>query len=286
MIPLIQAILNGIMAGSLLAIPAMGLTAMFAVLRYANFSIGALATIGAFAAWYANTVFGWSEIPALIAAFVVAALVGMLVEQLALKRLRPAGALTVAIASIAASVLLENVVRFIFGNDLRAFDTPLVRDWFFWGLRVGPQQLQNVIIAVVIMALVFGFLSLTRYGKAMRAVADNPDLARIYRMDPQKIAMATVALGTGLAGVGGMLLGLDSAIEPMTGSRLLLPIFAAAVLGGLGSIPGALLGALIIGVGEEISLLFMPATYRSAIGFVVILLVLSMRPQGILGERR
>lgn len=286
MISFLQAILNGIMSGALLAIPAMGLTAMFAVLRYPNFCVGPLATVGAFAAWAFHVNFGFGVLPSVVIAFVAAAVVGMVVEQLALARLRPSGALTVAIGSIAAMIVLENLVRFFFGNDLRSFDTPLVRDWFFGGLRVGPQQVQTAVIAAAIMAAVFAFLLFTRYGKAMRAVADNPDLARLYRMDPARIALATVALGTGLAGVSGVLLGLDSAIEPMTGSRLLLPIFAAAVLGGLGSIPGALLGALLIGLGEEISLLAIPPTYRSAVGFVVILLVLSIRPQGLLGERR
>ncbi|BCH28510.1 branched-chain amino acid ABC transporter permease [Mesorhizobium sp. L-8-10] len=286
MTALLQAILNGIMAGALLAIPAVGLTAMFSVLRYPNFCVGPLATVGAFTAWVLNVHYGVGVLPAVVVAFAVSAVTGVAIEQLALARLRPSGALTVAIGSIAAMIVLENLVRFFFGNDLRSFDTPLVRDWFFWGLRVGPQQLQTAVIAVVIMSALFAFFLFSRYGKAMRAVADNPDLSRIYRIDPTRIAIAVVALGSGLAGIGGVLLGLDSAIEPMTGSRLLLPIFAAAVLGGLGSIPGALFGALLIGLGEELSLLAIPPTYRSAIGFVVILLVLSIRPQGLFGERR
>ena len=286
MTALLQAFLNGIMAGALLAIPAVGLTAMFSVLRYPNFCVGALATVGAFTAWYFNVNHGVGVLPTVILAFAMAAIVGVVVEQVALARLRPSGALTVAIGSIAAMIVLENVVRFFFGNDLRSFDTPLVRDWFFWGLRVGPQQLQTAVIAVVIMGALFAFFLFTRYGKAMRAVADNPDLARLYRIDPKRIAIFAVLLGSGLSGIGGVLLGLDSAIEPMTGSRLLLPIFAAAVLGGLGSIPGAFCGALLIGLGEEMSLLVIPPTYRSAVGFVVILLVLSLRPQGLFGERR
>lgn len=286
MTALLQAFLNGIMAGALLAIPAVGLTAMFSVLRYPNFCVGALATVGAFTAWYFNVNHGVGVLPTVILAFAMAAIVGVVVEQVALARLRPSGALTVAIGSIAAMIVLENVVRFFFGNDLRSFDTPLVRDWFFWGLRVGPQQLQTALIAVVIMGALFAFFLFTRYGKAMRAVADNPDLARLYRIDPKRIAIFAVLLGSGLSGIGGVLLGLDSAIEPMTGSRLLLPIFAAAVLGGLGSIPGAFCGALLIGLGEEMSLLVIPPTYRSAVGFVVILLVLSLRPQGLFGERR
>ncbi len=285
MTDIIQAVINGVLTGALIAIPAMGLTAIFAVLRYVNFAIGPLATCGAFAAWVLNSHYGWPVLPAMAGSFVTVAAIGLAVEQAALARLRPSGALTVAIASIAVGIILENILRFSFGNDLKAFDLPLMRDWRFWGLRVGPQQLQTAGIAVALMAGVFAFLRFTRYGKAMRAVADNPDLARLFRMEPGRIAMATVVLGTGLTGVGGALLGLDSAIDPMSGSRLLLPVFAAAVLGGLGSIPGAVAGAILIGIGEELSLLVIPATYRSAIGFLTILLVLSFRPGGLFGER-
>jgi branched-chain amino acid transport system permease protein len=129
------------------------------------------------------------------------------------------------------------------------------------------------------------FLRHTRFGRAMRAVADNADLARLKGIDPRRIAMVAVALGAALAGIGGVLLGLDTSIDPLTGYRILLSVFAAAVLGGLGSVPGAVVGALSIGIAEELALLVVPATYRSAIGFFAILLMLTFRPRGLLGER-
>ncbi len=285
MLSLAQALVNGLLTGALIAIPAIGLTAIFAVLRYVNFAIGAFATIGAFAAWTVSMRFGlglWAAAPA---AFAVAGLAGLATEKLALERLRPSGALVVAIASIAANLVLENLVRAFFGNDLIGFDQPLARDWRFYGLRVGPQQAQTALIALVLMAAVFLLLHRSRFGKAMRAVADNPDLARLMAIDPARITMATVVLGAGLAGLGGFLLGLDTAIDPLVGARLMLSIFAAAVLGGLGSVQGAVLGALLIGIGEELAVLVVPATYRSAIGFLTILAVLSLRPAGLLGER-
>jgi branched-subunit amino acid ABC-type transport system permease component len=129
------------------------------------------------------------------------------------------------------------------------------------------------------------FLRYTRFGRAMRAVADNADLARLKGIDPHRMAMVAVALGAGLAGIGGVLLGLDTSIDPLTGYRILLSVFAAAVLGGLGSVPGAVVGALSIGIAEELALLVVPATYRSGIGFVAILLMLTFRPRGLFGER-
>ncbi len=120
----------------------------------------------------------------------------------------------------------------------------------------------------------------------MRATADNPDLARLKGVQPALVAVVAVAVGGGLAGVGGMLVALDTAADPLTGFRLILSIFAAAVLGGLGSIPGAVAGALIIGIAEELTVLLIAPNYRTAIGFLAILLVLTARPGGLMGERR
>jgi branched-chain amino acid transport system permease protein len=282
---LLQALINGLMTGALIAVPAIGFSAIFAVLRYPNFAIASYATIGAFAAWWANAVAGLPVIPALAIAFAVTGVVGVVAEETSLKRLRDNGALIVAIASIALNLVLENIVRFIFGNDMKGYDLPLARDLRFGELRIGPQQLQSLALSVAIMAAMFLFLRYTRFGKAMRAVADNPDLARLKGIDPARIAIVTVFLGAGLSGVGGVLIGLDTSIDPLTGYRVLLSVFAAAVLGGLGSIPGAVVGALALGIAEELAMIVTPATYRTAVGFVAILIMLTFRPRGILGER-
>jgi len=282
---LLQALINGVMTGTLIAVPAIGFTAIFAVLRFPNFAIASYATIGAFAAWWANTALGLPVIPALTIAFLAAGLVGVVAEETALRRLRGRGALIVAIASVALNLVLENLVRFFFGNDMRGYDLPLMRDLRLGELRIGPQQLQSLALALAIMAAMFTFLFYTRFGKAMRAVADNPELAQLKGIDPGRIAIVTVFLGAGLSGAGGVLIGLDTSIDPLTGYRVLLSVFAAAVLGGLGSIPGAVAGALALGVAEELALIVAPATYRTAVGFVAILVMLTFRPRGILGER-
>lgn len=282
---LLQALINGVMAGTLIAVPAIGFTAIFAVLRFPNFAVASYATVGAFAAWWANTALGLPVVPALLIAFLAAGGVGVVAEETALRNLRNAGALIVAIASIALNLVLENLVRFCFGNDMRGYDLPLMRDLRFGELRIGPQQLQSLALALAIMAAMFLFLFYTRFGKAMRAVADNPDLARLKGIDPARIAIVTVFLGAGLSGAGGVLIGLDTSIDPLTGYRVLLSVFAAAVLGGLGSIPGAVAGALALGIAEELALLVAPATYRTGVGFVAILIMLTFRPRGILGER-
>jgi branched-chain amino acid transport system permease protein len=281
----LQLILNGLMAGTILAIPAIGLTAIFAVLRFTNFALASHITIGAFAGFVANAGFGLPIVPALAMAFVVAGLVGWLSDEFVLKPLRAAGFITTAIGSIALTIALENFVRFGFGNQMRGYDLPLRRDWVVSGLRISPQQAENLVIAIVVMALLFAFLSLTRTGKAMRAVADNPMLAAIKGINADMVARLVSFIAMGLAGLGGMLIGLDTTIDPLVGFKTILSVFAAAVVGGLGSIPGAVVGALVVGVGEELSLLVLSPAYRTAVGFTAILAVLTFRPRGILGQR-
>lgn len=285
MTDVIQLILNGLMTGSILAIPAIGLTALFAVLRFTNFALASHMTIGAYAGWVANHYLHWPMLPALAAAFAVAGLVGLLTDEYVLKPLRKTGFITTAIGSIALTIALENLVRFVFGNQMRGFDLPLMRDWRFGELRVSPQQVENLAVAAAVMAALFAFLTMTRTGKAMRAVADNPMLAAIKGVDADKVARLVSTLAMGLAGVGGMLIGLDATIDPLIGFKTILSIFAAAVVGGLGSIPGAVVGALLIGVGEELSLLALGPAYRTAVGFLAILVILTFRPRGVLGQR-
>ncbi len=280
-----QLVVNGIMTGTILAVPAIGLTAIYAVLRFPNFAVASHATVGAFAGYVANVELGLPVLPSVAMAFLVAGLVGVAADELVLKPFRAAGFITTAIASIALTIALENLVRFGFGNELRGYDLPLLRDWRFGGIRVGPQQLQNLAIAVAAMAALFAFLAFTRTGKAMRAVADNPMLASIKGINADVVARLVSFVGMGLAGLGGMLIGLDTTIDPLTGFRAILSVFAAAVVGGLGSIPGAVIGALTVGIGEELCLLFLSPDYRSAVGFTAILLVLTLRPRGILGQR-
>jgi branched-chain amino acid transport system permease protein/neutral amino acid transport system permease protein len=280
-----QLLVNGLLAGALLAVPAIGFTTIYAVLRFPNFAVASHATIGAYAGFVANAWFGLPASASLLAAFLVAGLAGVGSDEIVLRRLRPSGPLTVAIASVALTIVLENAVRFAFGNELRGYDLPVLRDWRVGALRIGPQQVQNAGAAAAAMAALFLFLGFTRTGKMMRAVAENPMLASLKGINADTVARLANFIGMGLAGFGGMLIGLDTSIDPLTGFRVMLSVFAAAVVGGLGSIPGAVAGAFVVGVGEELSLLVLDPSYRTAVGFLAILLVLSFRPRGLLGER-
>jgi branched-subunit amino acid ABC-type transport system permease component len=281
---ILQALINGLVSGTLLAVPAIGFTAMFAVLRFPNFAVSGTATLGAFAGYLVYGAVG-SVAAALVVAFAAAGAVGLFFDKAAHLPLVKQGALPAAIASIASGLVLENVIRLGFGNEPRGYDRPIARDMRLGDLRVSPQQLETMGIALAIMLLVFAALAFTRIGKAMRASADNPELASLKGIRPERVAMAASFVGMGLVGIGGMLLGLDSSIDPLTGTRILLSMFAAAVLGGLGSVPGAVLGAFLIGIAEELSVLVVGSPYRAAVGFFAILIMLSIRPRGLLGER-
>lgn len=281
---ILQALVNGAVSGTLLAVPAIGFTAMFAMLRFPNFSVSGVATLGAFAGYLAYGA-GLQVAGALAVAFVVAGSAGLALDKVAHLPLVKQGALPAAIASIASGIVLENLVRLGFGNEPRGYDRPIARDIAFGDIRVNPQQLETLALALGIMVVVFAALTFSRVGKAMRASADNPELAALKGIRPERVAMLASFVGMGLVGVGGVLLGLDSSIDPLTGTRILLSLFAAAVLGGLGSAPGAVLGAFLIGMAEEVSVLVVGSQYRAAVGFVAILVVLTLRPRGLLGER-
>jgi branched-chain amino acid transport system permease protein len=272
---LLQAMLNGVVSGTILAVPAIGFTVIFAVLRYPNFAIGSLATLGAYAGWWANVRLGLPLEPSLAVAFTAAGIGALAAEWLAMRPLEKAGALMMAIASLAAALVIENMIRFWLGNDPRGYNVPLMRDIRIGGLRVSPQQLENLAVALGIMAGLWALLAFTRIGRAMRATADNADLARLKGVQPALVAAVAVFVGGGLAGLGGMLVAIDTAADPLTGFRLILSIFAAAVA-----------GALLIGIAEELTVLLLAPNYRTAIGFLAILIVLTARPGGLMGERQ
>ena len=220
----------------------------------------------------------------LLAAFVVAGIVGWLSDEFVLKPFRASGFITTAIGSIALTIALENVVRFIFANQMRGYKLPLRRDWVIEGLRVGPQQVENL-------------RRRRRRARSDRVPDDDPHrqgdarrrrqpvLASIKGIDVDMVARVVSFVAMGLAGIGGMLVGLDTTVDPLVGFKTILSVFAAAVVGGLGSIPGAIVGALVVGVGEELSLLVLSPAYRTAIGLLAIFVVLTLRPRGILGAR-
>jgi branched-subunit amino acid ABC-type transport system permease component len=283
--PIAQYIFNGIVTGGILALPAVAFSLLWRLLRFPNFAVSTYLTVGAFAAFALNRGLGWPIEAAWLAALATTGAVALGVDRVAFRPMRDRRPFALAIASIGVAFVLENAVRFAWGNDYRSYDVPVMRAMNWAGLRVGREQLVILAVAVVLMLLAQLFLVRTRLGIAMRATAENPTLAAIKGISTERvIALATFG-GGALAGGAGVFLGLDANVDPLMGAGLIISVFAAAILGGIGSAPGALAGALLVGLIEEVGTLVIPPTYKTAVGFAVILVVLLVRPTGLAGSR-
>ena len=283
--PIAQYVWNGVVTGGILALPAVAFSLLWQLLRFPNFAVSTYLTVGAYAALTLNqglrVSIGWSWLGALVGTGAIA----LAVDRIAFRPMRDRRPFSLAIASIGVAFVLENVVRFIWGNDFRSFDVPVTRAMEVAGLRIGRDQLLILGVAVILMTLAQVFLRRTRLGIAMRATADNPSLAAVKGIPTERVIAVATLGGGALAGGAGVFLGLDASIDPLMGGSLIISVFAAAILGGIGSAPGALGGALIVGIVEEVGTLVIPPTYKTAIGFVIILVVLLVRPTGLAGGR-
>lgn len=279
-----QTVLNAISSAAIIAPAAVGFTLLFALFRFANFAVGALMTLGAFACWALNVPLGlplWLAAPGGMA---VTAAGLWLADRLAYAPLRAAGGATLLLVSIAVALVVENLLRLGFGGQIRGFDLPLSRPWVLGPLRLAPEQAGVIAVSAISVAGLMLWLSLSRWGRALRAVADDPGLAAVRGVPVARIHAAGILGAGALVGLGGVLAGVDLAIEPGLGWALIIPVLAAAILGGIGSPLGAVLGALMVGLAEEITALAISSSYKAAVGFVVIVLALMLRPHGLMGR--
>ena len=283
--PIAQYVWNGLVTGGILALPAVAFSLLWRLLRFPNFAVSTYLTVGAYVALVLNQGLRVSIALAWLGALAGTGAVALAVDRIAFRPMRDRRPFSLAIASIGVTFVLENFVRFVWSNDFRSYDVPVTRAMSVAGLRIGRDQLLILGVAVVLMALAQTYLRRTRLGVAMRATADNPFLAAVKGVPTERVIAAATLGGGALAGGAGVFLGLDASIDPLMGAGLIISVFAAAILGGVGSAPGALAGALIVGVAEEVGTLVIPPTYKTAIGFAIILVVLLVRPTGLAGAR-
>jgi branched-chain amino acid transport system permease protein len=283
--PIAQYVWNGLVTGGILALPAVAFSLLWRLLRFPNFAVSTYLTVGAYVALMLNQGLRVSIALAWLGALAGTGAVALAVDRIAFRPMRDRRPFSLAIASIGVTFVLENFVRFVWSNDFRSYDVPVTRAMSVAGLRIGRDQLLILGVAVILMALAQTYLRRTRLGVAMRATADNPFLAAVKGVPTERVIAAATLGGGALAGGAGVFLGLDASIDPLMGAGLIISVFAAAILGGVGSAPGALAGALIVGIAEEVGTLVIPPTYKTAIGFAIILVVLLVRPTGLAGAR-
>ncbi|WP_259779878.1 branched-chain amino acid ABC transporter permease [Aestuariispira ectoiniformans] len=282
---ILQLLLYGIILGSILSLGAIGVSLTFGILRFANFSHGDLMTIGAYVTL---VVFGILKMPfwiGFIVALVVTAALAVLIDKLLYRNFRRSQPIILLISSFGVALILRSLIQLIWGPDNQVFEQGIQIAQKFAGLRIKPDQITILVGTAVLVIALHLFLQKTKVGKAMRAVADNAELARLTGIDTEKVIMWTWVMGGALAAAAGIFLGLDTRLFPEMGWNILLPVFAAAILGGIGNPYGAVAGGIIIGIAQEMSTLFLDPAYKPAIAFALMVVILIVRPTGIFAGR-
>ncbi|MEP1930577.1 MAG: branched-chain amino acid ABC transporter permease [Roseibium sp.] len=303
---MIQHLIDGILVGSIYALGAIGLTMVMHMLRFANFSHAELLSVGAYCALVFDRLFS-ALLPvlseklgplSLTSALLLAIIISMgvtgatavLVDKLVFRRVREKGGeLSMVFASFGVALILRNVIGLIFGlgaelysRDI-AFAVVLSLDPL---ILVKPDQVFVLVASLVIMFLLHLVLSRTTFGYSLRAVAENPSLAQVNGINLSRTIIAVWIIGGGLAAVAGAFYGLTNQITPMIGRDLLMPVFAAAIAGGIGSVYGAAAGGFIVGLAANLAVVVLPSGYSPSVPFLIILAVLMIRPNGLLGVER
>jgi branched-chain amino acid transport system permease protein len=304
---MLQIVADGLIIGSVVALGAIGLSLTMTIFRFSNFAHGEMLAWGAYLALVATAAaaqmhalwpkpigpfsFGPSMLVAVVLAAAGTAGLALLLDALLFKRLRKQGSITLVIASFGAALALRNLLQFwqggvpVYYSEGLQIAINLVPRSVAGGLRATPDQILVLVLAVLVVAALHGFLQYSTLGRSMRATAANPALAQVSGIDPERVLRATWVLGAVLAAVAGVMAGLTVQLRHTMGQEMLLPMFAAVILGGLGSVWGAVIGGLIVGLAESASVTLVGAEYRAAAAFMVLIVILTVRPTGLFGER-
>jgi branched-chain amino acid transport system permease protein len=283
---LLQLVFNGIIAGGTYAVAAIGYHMVYGALKFVNFAHGSIAVFGAYIAWSFSVGFlHLGLIPSVILAVVLTALLGIFIERVAYRPLRNAPKLAPMVTAMAVSLMLDATTMMVIGSDIKRFDLPVVE-----GIKLGPVfatpvQLTILITSAVCMVLIWLLLAKSRLGKAIRAVADNPDLAEASGIDSNIVISATFGIGSALAAVAGILIGMDTSLQPTMGFVIMVKSYAAVVLGGMGNVVGAVIGSFVIGMAENLGVWVIPPIWKDVIAYGILILCLFIRPNGLLGKK-
>jgi neutral amino acid transport system permease protein len=280
--------LTGLSTGSIYALGAVGLTLVYGMLRLVNFAHGDFLTFGAYIAFLVNITWGLPFVLAVVAAMGATAVLGVLLEKVMWgpMRSRGAGMLQLLLTAIGLALVIRYVIQFIWSTELRQLDVNRTATVDFLGLSIGRIFFITIIVGIVVLVGTGLMLRFTLLGKRMRALSDNLELAETAGINTSRVILMTWIFAGAFAGLAGVLAGATTQVQPELGFEYLLPIFAVVVLGGIGNAYGALAAGVVLGVVIEWSTLLVAAQWKTAIGFVFLILVLIIRPQGIFGRAR
>ncbi|HUU42092.1 MAG TPA: branched-chain amino acid ABC transporter permease [Desulfatiglandales bacterium] len=299
-----ELVIYGIVLGSIISLGAIGLSLIYGIVRFANFAHGDLMTGGAYVALFMVTgvlpwigipdntfgaiSFGWRMVIALPISMVTIGFLAIALDRILYRKLRfkKSGAVMLAMSSLGASFIIRMLVLIIWGSDFLFYRPGVMRPALELplGVKIRPDQILILIIVFLLVGVLHLFLKKTKMGKAMRATADNMELALISGINTERIIAWTWGIGGALAAAGGILYGIDVQLHPGMGWNFLIPLFAATILGSIGNIYGALIGGLTIGIAQQVSTAFLLPTYKLAVAFMIMIIILLIRPQGIFGK--
>jgi branched-chain amino acid transport system permease protein len=284
----IAQILNGLSLGSIYALIALGYTMVYGIIQLINFAHGEILMIGAYVGYYCVAVFGLNIYSAMVLSMLVSSVVGVLIERIAYKPLRNSGRLSVLITAIGMSLLLQNGGLIVLGTDYVPFPQVIERvPYYFFGgrLMVTSHQVLIFTVSILMMILLQYIVGHTKIGSAMRAVSHDKEAASLMGINVDNVISFTFIIGSSLAAVAGVLLGLYyQTIHPLMGFMPGLKAFVAAVLGGIGVIPGAMLGGFLLGIIEVMVSGYWSTTYKDPVVFIVLIVILIVKPTGLLGK--
>jgi branched-chain amino acid transport system permease protein len=302
---MLELTVYGIVFGSIISLGAIGLTLVYGIIRFANFAHGDLMSAGAYVALFMVTgvlgwlgvpdtnfgmlSFGWRMLIAFPVAMFVVACVAIALDRILYRKLREkkSHAVILCMSSLGAAFILRMLILIFWGADSLFYRPGLLRPAieFPFGVKIRPDQILILFVVFALVVLLHLYLQKTKMGKAMRATADNMELALVSGIDTERVIILTWAVGGALAAAGGILYGIDVQLHPYMGWNFLIPLFAATILGTIGNVYGALVGGLVIGIAQQVSTAFLLPTYKPAVAFVLMILILLVRPKGIFGGK-
>jgi len=277
----VEVTLNGLLTACFLALPAIGLSIVFRVARFANVAHGDLLTIGAYAAYFANVVIGMPVVPSTLVGVALGVAIGGGASYVVFHKLRIRSSFQLLLASIGLSIILRHVVQLFWGPGFLHFALLPERPYTWGVIRVTTVQLVTMLVVATTVAMTHWFLAMTPWGRLMRAVGDSPELAAVSGIDLSRVHRWMWVLVSAMASLAGILYGLNVVLKPTMGWELIISIFAAAILGGIGSPYGALGGAAAIALAQEWSTLLLPSVYKETVGFLAMIGALLVRQGGL-----
>jgi branched-chain amino acid transport system permease protein len=284
-----QLLINGLIAGAIYSLVSSGFSLIYSICKFVHFAHGAVIALSGYFLYFLFSMLGLNFWLSVFLSIIFASLLGFLIDQIIYKQLRKrkASNTILLMASVALLIFLESLILLLFGADVKTIGyIKISKGIEIFNAIITPLQIVIIIVSIILLISLFLFMKKTKLGKAMRAVADNKDVAEVVGISAEKIYSWSFIIGSLIAGIAGILVGLEQNLEPTMGTNLMIKGFTAAIIGGIGSVPGSILGSFLLGLVENFGIWFLPSGYKDAIAFIILFIFLLFRPQGILGIKK